>query len=245
MKQSVHTKLLRFIGNSISRTEVDYPSDTRWVRSQQESDERVAVDYWTCVPRDTFRDEDWKGCVVDHVCSLMVRISIPNVIEHDDLESRLIDGPELMRQFDLNNRVLARISEHNDKLTLSGVSRISLIDAPDKCLMTNIILSAYISLKPMFETSLGWNDLGRLAAFGKSCHWFVLPKVKGAEVWAKLRKYMNALYDGKPADPPYELEHDQPKIEKFDINAIKSFVDTYVDFVAQFGIDLDKAITFD
>lgn len=170
---------------------------------------------------------------------MMVRISLTDIVTCPELDSNLIEGPELMRQFGLNYRVLACINEYKKTFTLSQVALITLVDNPDKCMMTRQIFRTPMTNETMLETSMGWESLADLPYPDKYSYWYLLPKQKGAEVWNKLREYANSLYDGKAMDCPYELAHEF----KFDdLSDIPEIVRTQEAFVKQFGIIPDKTL---
>ena len=119
------------------------------------------------------------------------------------------------------------------------VALITLVDSPDKCMMTRQIFRTPMTNEAMLGTSMGWESLADLPYSDKYSYWYLLPKQKGTEVWNKLREYANSLYDGKPMDSPYELAHEF----KFDdLSDIPEIVRTQERFVKQFGIIPDKTL---
>ena len=233
--------LLCFTGTKTSRKVISCPIDALWVKypSQSLLSEGVTYDYWTCVPKSGFRKSDWKGCCIGEVANMMIQISLTSIVANPELDSNLIEGPELMRQFGLNYRVLACINEYKKTFALSQVALITLVDSPDKCMMTRQIFRTPMTNEAMLETSMGWESLVDLPYSDKYSYWYLLPKQKGTEVWNKLREYANSLYDGKPVDSPYELAHEF----KFDdLSDIPEIVRTQERFVKQFGILPDKTL---
>lgn len=238
LTKNIH--LLSFTGTKTSRKTISCPVDALWVKNKSNSslNEGIAYDYWTCVPKSQFRKSDWKGCCTGAIANMMVRISLTSIVGGSELDSNLIEGPELMRQFGLNYRVIACISEYKKTFSLAEIALITLVDSPDRCMLSRQIFRTFVN-EPMLGTTMGWDSLSELSHPQKDSYWYLLPKQKGAEVWSKLREYANSLFDGKAIDCPYEIAHEF----KFDdLSDIPAIVKVQEEFVKQFGIIPGKTL---
>lgn len=229
-----------FTGNETTRRTITYPVGTKWVmeKSSVVNDE-ISDDYWTCVPCKDFNESDWKGCSVREIANMMFHITIPNVVGLWGNDFELTTGPELMRQFNLNGRVLICMAEDKKTFMLSQIALITLVDDPNKVMMTRQLFHSPMGADKVLGTMMGWEDLGSLPFSGRSAYWYLLPKREGAKVWKELREYANSLYEGKPADCPYELSI---KFDFDDLSDIPTIVMKQQEFVRQFGVVPGKTL---
>ena len=232
--------IVTFTGNETSRRTITYPVGTKWVKERSnDANDEIANNYWTCVPSKGFNESDWEGCSVSEVANMMFHITISNVVESwaDDFE--LTTGTELMRQFELRGRVLVCMAESQKTFMLSQIALITLVDTPNKVLMTRQIFHSPMSAEPMIRTTMDWEDLNSLPFSGRAAYWYLLPKRVGAKVWKEIRKYANSLYEGDPADSPYELS---VNFDLDDLSNIPEIITKQQEFVRQFGVIPGKTL---
>lgn len=201
------TRIERCLGHSVERKHVSFPKDIRWVRAR-DGYEGFTWKYWTAIPTSKYKEKEWHGWAIKYCAFDIIYISLDSVIANPALDCMQIDGPDLMREFELNGRTIASIYEGQDCYALGALCRIHYADSPTRVRVTRMDFSNCFATEELFNTSLQQLSLANMPVHGSRSEWFTLPKKKGDKVWEDFRGFMFSMYDGKPAKLLYNLTCD-------------------------------------